>query len=33
MLAKAGIDAKRRAETLSLEDWADLWRTYNRVVK
>jgi 16S rRNA (adenine1518-N6/adenine1519-N6)-dimethyltransferase len=33
MLTTAGIDLKRRAETFSLVDWANLWRVYNRVVK
>jgi len=33
MLAKAGIDPQRRAETFTLEEWASLWRTYNRMVK
>jgi 16S rRNA (adenine1518-N6/adenine1519-N6)-dimethyltransferase len=33
MLAKAAIDPQRRAETFSLEDWANLWRVYNRMVK
>jgi len=33
MLAKLDIDPKRRAETFSLEDWANLWRVYNQVVK
>lgn len=28
LLAKAAIDARRRAETLSLEEWAGLWRVY-----
>ncbi len=27
-LEKAGIEAKRRAETLSLEEWRDLWRAF-----
>jgi 16S rRNA (adenine1518-N6/adenine1519-N6)-dimethyltransferase len=31
MLAKAAIDPQRRAETFSLEDWARLWRIYQRV--
>jgi 16S rRNA (adenine1518-N6/adenine1519-N6)-dimethyltransferase len=33
MLDEAGIDSRRRAETLNLEEWAGLWRIYNRVVK
>ncbi len=33
MLAKAAIDPQRRAETFSLEDWANLWRVYHRMVK
>jgi 16S rRNA (adenine1518-N6/adenine1519-N6)-dimethyltransferase len=28
ILARAGIDPQRRAETFSLEDWASLWRVY-----
>jgi 16S rRNA (adenine1518-N6/adenine1519-N6)-dimethyltransferase len=28
LLDKAGIDSRRRAETLSLEEWARLWRVY-----
>ena len=28
LLAEATIDARRRAETLSLEEWAGLWRVY-----
>jgi 16S rRNA (adenine1518-N6/adenine1519-N6)-dimethyltransferase len=28
LLEKAGIDAKRRAETLSLEEWRELWKTF-----
>lgn len=28
LLDKAGIDSRRRAETLSLEEWAHLWRVY-----
>ena len=27
LLERAGIDPKRRAETLTLEEWAQLWRT------
>lgn len=30
LLEKAGIDSHRRAETLSLEEWARLWREYTR---
>lgn len=28
LLGKAGIEAKRRAETLSLEEWRELWRVF-----
>jgi len=28
LLEQAGIDAKRRAETLSLEEWNKLWKTF-----
>jgi len=28
LLKQAGIDAKRRAETLSLEEWRELWLTF-----
>jgi 16S rRNA (adenine1518-N6/adenine1519-N6)-dimethyltransferase len=28
LLDKAGIEAKRRAETLSLEEWRELWKTF-----
>jgi 16S rRNA (adenine1518-N6/adenine1519-N6)-dimethyltransferase len=28
LLAKAAIDAKRRAETLSIKEWVELWRVY-----
>jgi 16S rRNA (adenine1518-N6/adenine1519-N6)-dimethyltransferase len=28
LLQKAGIEAKRRAETLSLEEWRELWKTF-----
>jgi 16S rRNA (adenine1518-N6/adenine1519-N6)-dimethyltransferase len=28
LLEKSGIDSRRRAETLSLEEWARLWRVY-----
>jgi len=28
LLEQAGIDAKRRAETLSLEEWRKLWETF-----
>ena len=28
LLREAAIDARRRAETLSLEEWAGLWRVY-----
>jgi 16S rRNA (adenine1518-N6/adenine1519-N6)-dimethyltransferase len=30
ILEKAGIDSRRRAETLSIEEWARLWREYAR---
>ena len=29
LLDKAGIDPRRRAETLSIEEWAELWRIYS----
>jgi 16S rRNA (adenine1518-N6/adenine1519-N6)-dimethyltransferase len=32
-LKKAGIDPARRAETFTLEEWAELWRTFAGVVK
>ncbi len=32
LLADAGIDARRRAETLSIEEWGRLWDKYNRSV-
>jgi len=28
LLEKAGIEARRRAETLSLEEWRELWKTF-----
>jgi 16S rRNA (adenine1518-N6/adenine1519-N6)-dimethyltransferase len=28
LLGKAGIEAKRRAETLSLEEWKELWKIF-----
>ncbi|HUS04003.1 MAG TPA: 16S rRNA (adenine(1518)-N(6)/adenine(1519)-N(6))-dimethyltransferase RsmA [Dehalococcoidia bacterium] len=28
LLEKAGIEAKRRAETLSLQEWKELWRVF-----
>jgi 16S rRNA A1518/A1519 N6-dimethyltransferase RsmA/KsgA/DIM1 with predicted DNA glycosylase/AP lyase activity len=28
LLEKAGIEAKRRAETLSLEEWRELWKAF-----
>jgi 16S rRNA A1518/A1519 N6-dimethyltransferase RsmA/KsgA/DIM1 with predicted DNA glycosylase/AP lyase activity len=28
LLEKAGIEGKRRAETLSLEEWRKLWETF-----
>ena len=30
MLVKAGIDPQRRAETFTLEEWASLWRAFNK---
>jgi 16S rRNA (adenine1518-N6/adenine1519-N6)-dimethyltransferase len=30
LLDRAGIDSRRRAETLSIEEWARLWREYTR---
>jgi 16S rRNA (adenine1518-N6/adenine1519-N6)-dimethyltransferase len=33
LLAKAGIESQRRAETFTLEEWANLWRIYTRMVK
>lgn len=30
MLARAGIDPQRRAETLSIEEWGRLWQEYTR---
>ena len=33
LLEKAGIESRRRAETLSLEEWARLWRIFAEVVK
>jgi 16S rRNA (adenine1518-N6/adenine1519-N6)-dimethyltransferase len=30
MLSKANIDPQRRAETFTLEEWAELWRIYSR---
>jgi hypothetical protein len=30
MLALVGIDPQRRAETLTLEEWAALWRVFER---
>ena len=30
MLSKAGIDPQRRAETFTLEEWAELWRVFER---
>jgi 16S rRNA (adenine1518-N6/adenine1519-N6)-dimethyltransferase len=29
LLKKAGIDSQRRAETLTIEEWAGLWRVYS----
>ncbi len=31
-LAAAGLDGRRRAETLSLEEWAQLWQAFRAVV-
>jgi 16S rRNA (adenine1518-N6/adenine1519-N6)-dimethyltransferase len=28
LLEKAGIEAKRRAETLSLEEWKEMWEVF-----
>jgi ABC-type sulfate transport system permease subunit len=28
LLEKAGIEAKRRAETLGLEEWKELWKVF-----
>jgi 16S rRNA (adenine1518-N6/adenine1519-N6)-dimethyltransferase len=33
LLEKAGIEAKRRAETLSLEEWRELWKTFTPFTK
>jgi len=33
LLGKAGIEAKRRAETLSLEEWRELWKTFAPFIK
>ncbi len=33
LLAAADIDARRRAETLSIEEWGRLWGEYSRVVE
>ncbi len=33
LLEKAGIEAKRRAETLSLEEWRELWMTFAPFMK
>ncbi len=30
-LEKAGIDSRRRAETLSMEEWGRLWREYKKI--
>ena len=30
LLAKAGIDPQRRAETFTLEEWAELWRLFSQ---
>jgi 16S rRNA (adenine1518-N6/adenine1519-N6)-dimethyltransferase len=31
MLSKVGIDPQRRAETFTLEEWAALWKVFNRM--
>ena len=31
LLEKAGIEPRRRAETFTLEEWANLWRVFHRV--
>jgi 16S rRNA (adenine1518-N6/adenine1519-N6)-dimethyltransferase len=31
MLSRVGIDPQRRAETLTLEEWAALWRVFNEL--
>jgi 16S rRNA (adenine1518-N6/adenine1519-N6)-dimethyltransferase len=33
LLEEAGIEAKRRAETLSLEEWRELWKTFTPFTK
>lgn len=33
LLEKAGIEAKRRAETLSLEEWKELWKVFAPLTK
>jgi 16S rRNA (adenine1518-N6/adenine1519-N6)-dimethyltransferase len=33
LLEKAGIEAKRRAETLSLEEWRELWKVFASFTK
>jgi 16S rRNA (adenine1518-N6/adenine1519-N6)-dimethyltransferase len=33
LLEKAGIEAKRRAETLNLEEWRELWKTFAPFMK
>jgi 16S rRNA (adenine1518-N6/adenine1519-N6)-dimethyltransferase len=33
LLEKTDIDPRRRAETFTLEEWAELWRVYTQVVK
>ncbi len=30
LLSRAGIDPRRRAETFTLEEWAELWRLFSR---
>ena len=33
LLARAGVDPQRRAETLSIEEWGQLWREYHATQK
>ena len=33
LLEQAGIEPKRRAQTLTLEEWAQLWQAFNRMEK
>jgi 16S rRNA (adenine1518-N6/adenine1519-N6)-dimethyltransferase len=32
LLARAGVDPQRRAETLSIEEWGRLWQEHHRIV-